>query len=139
MAGRQQAIGSCDGCKRDFHYYLIHNGFNDSYYAYCDRCGRTSILDVYAPNFPKIVGKHGFGRIPPELEPHVKPCECGGHLRVEAGPRCPECGRLLSALEAASYIEKNAAGNKKGWRWQKNWSGIYCIVIEEHTVSNNFK
>jgi hypothetical protein len=27
-----------------FSYQLIHNGFSDTAFAYCDRCGRTALL-----------------------------------------------------------------------------------------------
>jgi len=40
----------------------------------------------------------------------------------------------LSAVTATSYIESNAPGTKKGWRWQRNWSGLYGIVIEGRRV-----
>jgi hypothetical protein len=45
----------------------------------------------------------------------------------------------LSAELGASYIEKNAPGTQKGWRWQRNWSGNYCMVVEDRKVENNFR
>jgi hypothetical protein len=40
---------------------------------------------------------------------------------------------------ATGYIETNAPGTKKGWRWQQNWRETYCIVIEDRVVNDNFK
>jgi len=41
-------------------------------------------------------------------------------------------------MTAVSWIEKEAQGAKKGWRWQKSWDGLYCIVIERRVTHNNF-
>ena len=27
---------------------------------------------------------------------------------------------------------------RQGWRWQRDWSDMYCIVIENNRVLNNF-
>jgi len=52
---RHKDLGTCDKCGKKFEYYLIHNGFNESAYAYCDKCGRTAILDYYSKLVPKGV------------------------------------------------------------------------------------
>lgn len=41
---RTDGNGTCEECGRDFPYYLVHNGFNDSAYAYCEDCGQTALL-----------------------------------------------------------------------------------------------
>jgi hypothetical protein len=28
-------------------------------------------------------------------------------------------------------MEKQAVGAPKGWRWQGNWNGVYCLAIED--------
>jgi hypothetical protein len=38
--------------------------------------------------------------------------------------------------KATTYIERNAPGTAKGWRWQKSWSGVYSIVINENIVED---
>jgi hypothetical protein len=73
------------------------------------------------------------------MEPYVQPCECGGSFSRGSAPRRPHCAKPLSAELAMSYIETNAPGTKKGWRWQGNWSGVYCIVIEGKRIDNNFR
>ena len=42
-------------------------------------------------------------------------------------------------LKATEWIEANAPGTKKGWRWQKNWTGLYCILVEERVTQDNWK
>jgi hypothetical protein len=42
----------------------------------------------------------------------------------------------LSAVEATDYIEKNARGTAKGWRWDQSWTGVYSIVINEKRVED---
>jgi hypothetical protein len=139
MTEREQQVGVCDQCSRTFHYYLINNGFNDSWYAYCDRCGTTAILSLHSPKVSKFwSGKTVQGRIPLEIEPYLRPCSCGGHFLVTGSPRCLRCTLALLAAEAASWIETQAPGAKKGWRWQKSWDGLYCMVIERRIVHDNF-
>jgi hypothetical protein len=58
---------------------------------------------------------------------------------VQERARCPHCWQTLSAQAAADYIEMNAPGTKKGWQWQRNWCGTYCIVIENRVVNDNFR
>lgn len=137
--GREQLQGVCDRCDRSFHYYLIHSGFNDSYYAYCNLCGKTAILDLYSPRLsnPRLQ-RVPLGRIPAELDGRLGPCACGGRFVMNAGPRCPHCRQLLSAMKASPFIEVQAEGTKKGWRWQGTWEGIYWIVVENRSVRNNF-
>jgi predicted amidophosphoribosyltransferase len=139
MAEREQKLGICDQCSKDFRYYLVHNGFNESWYVYCDLCGKTAILNLYSPKISELWSTRPIqGRIPHEIESHLLPCSCGGRFLAAATPRCPHCIQPLSPVTAASWIEKEAPGAKKGWRWQKNWDGLYCIVIERCSVRDNF-
>ena len=139
MTLRQKDLGTCDKCGKQFEYYLIHNGFNESAYAYCDKCGCTAILDYYSKSVPKGV-EVGYGQaIEPVLEPFLRTCDCGGHFKIGAAPRCPHCGNELSATEAKGYLESAAPGTKKGWRWQETWTGLYCIVINDKLVRDNWK
>src|ERR1041384_1349194 len=110
-------VGTCEHCRRAFSYRLIHNGFNDSAFAYCDRCGCLAILSHWS-KWPKAIIP-GIGGIKPEIEMYLAPCSCGGRFRADAAPRCPHCHQILSAEEAATYIEANAPGTAKGWKWQR--------------------
>jgi hypothetical protein len=133
---RDQSAGVCDICRGGFGYYLIHNGFNDSNYAYCDGCGCTALLSGYSSKIPSGASRLlvGYERINPVIEAFLRPCECGGHFTSTAGPRCPRCSIELSAESATDFIERNAPGTAGGWRWQRNWSGLYAIVIDERFV-----
>jgi len=43
-------VGACESCGHQFRYDLIHNGFNDSAYGYCDLCGCTLLLSGWSKN-----------------------------------------------------------------------------------------
>jgi hypothetical protein len=125
-------VGDCEHCKRKFRYRLIHNGFNESAYAYCDICGMTALLDRW--RVPTGVEVAMDGPIPRGIEPRLAACSCGGAFRASASPRCPYCRQPLSASQASEYLERQASGDKKGWRWQRTWTGLYCIIIENRVV-----
>lgn len=77
-----------------------------------------------------------FGTVRAEIEPYIAPCACGGRFRTDAVPRCPHCHQQLSATEAATYIEGNASGTARGWRWKRDWQGLYAIIIEGREVED---
>lgn len=137
-------LGACEACQCTFPYRLIHNGFNDSSYSYCDVCGTTAILNCYDARFldPPMVA---FGRIGKDAEPLLRPCTCGGRFTSDAVPRCPICNTPISATAASSWIEANAAGTAEGWQWQLTWDGLYCIIIagrvdyDPFVTPNSFK
>ena len=139
---REQLEGICEHCGKVFTYYLVHCGFSDSSYAYCDTCGSTALLSLWSPTYPVSVGTlpkgDPFQEISAEWEQYLRPCGCGGRFKKGATPRCPNCNRQLSPELAANYIEKNATGAKKGWQWQRSWSALYCIVIANKLVEDNF-
>jgi len=129
-------IGICEACRREFHYRLIHNGFNDSAYIYCDQCGRCALFDggkrSSAP-FSPYLHSHIAD---PSLEALLKRCPCGGRLAVAAVPRCPHCRAEIDAVFATGYLERNAPGTKKGWRWQRSWRGLYSVIIEGQVLND---
>jgi len=129
--------GTCEHCGDTFPYSLIHNGFNDSSYAYCDSCGLTALLDGW--KIPEGVSIKLHTVIQAKDEVLLLPCECGGKFQSGASPRCPHCQKPLSAELAESWIEENAPGTAKGWRWQCSWTGLYCILIDKKIVKDNWK
>lgn len=135
---REREIGICEHCGKEFGYYLIHNGFNDSAYAYCDSCSYSVLLDYFSPTAQRI-HLQPYERISEDVERFLRPCVCGGSFRASATPRCPHCRGLISPILATTYIERNAAGTAGGWRWQRNWDDDYSIVIENLYVSNWWK
>ena len=126
-------IGKCEHCDRTFVYELIYNGFNDTAYVYCDSCGCVAFISAWS-KLPAGVPIRFHERIGEEIEPFLQPCDCGGHFRASAGPRCPHCTTQLSPEIATGYLEANAPGAAMGWQWQGSWSGLYCIIIEGHSV-----
>ena len=138
MKEREKSTGTCEHCRGTFGYYLIHNGFNESTYAYCAACGMTAILDTnYRDRAMEGLPMHRA--ITAGGERFLTACSCGGTFEVGASPRCPRCRGFLSATVAAGYIEANAPGARSGWRWQKDWQGLYCIVVENRCMMNPWK
>ena len=131
-------VGQCEHCRSKFEYWLGHNGFNDSAYAYCDSCGRIAYLSGWFDKIPPQAGFREHGPIPTTCEVWLEPCECGGTFRANATPRCPTCKEELSAEAARVWIEANAPGTKVGWRWQNSWQGMYSIEIEGRSVNDNW-
>jgi hypothetical protein len=133
----ESKLGICEHCGESFHYEIVHNGFNLSSYAYCDTCGRTALLTQADGRMP--VGSC-CRMISCDVEPRLRRCECGGHFRANASPRCPHCRKPLSPTYAARYIESNAEGTVKScWPWVKTWQGLYCMIVEGDRVSDSFK
>ena len=135
---RTNDIGICEHCQSQFQYFLVHNGFNDSAYAYCDKCGKQCLLSGWHREIPKNAHLEVHKCIKPEIEPLLQPCSCGGSFKFGASPRCPTCHAELSAVKASIYFEKNAPGTIKGWRWQKNWTDCYSVIIEGQVVNDNW-
>jgi hypothetical protein len=131
--------GSCSNCHQAFDYTLVGCGFGDCVYAYCDTCGRTAILSLWDKRMPRLEDCPVQQEMCSAMEPYVQACVCGGHFRRGSSPRCRHCNVPLSADAAAVYIEANAPGTKKGWRWQRSWSGVYCIVVDNRVVHDNFE
>ena len=130
-------IGVCDACGHTFAYELIHNGFNDSAYAYCDECGMTALIDDFGGRTPE--GMPPYRAITALGEASLAPCPCGGSFRADAAPRCPGCRAVLSPEAAAVWIEASAPGTARGWRWQRDWRGLYAIIVEGRVVSNPWR
>lgn len=94
---------------------------------------------MWDKRMPKLPNCPGHQEMCATMEPYLKPCDCGGRFKRGSLPRCPHCKTALSAELATGFIEQNAPGTKKGWRWQRNWSDIYCIVIENNSIHDNFR
>jgi len=129
-------IGTCEHCGGSFPYELLHNGFNDSAYAYCSSCGMTTVLDAW--KVPDGIRIQFHTVIKSEDEKLLLPCECGGTFKSGASPRCPRCHQELSPELAKKWLEANAPGTTKGWRWQCSWTGLYAVVIGKQIVKDNW-
>ena len=130
----------CASIATRFAYYLVHCDFGDCSYAYCASCGMTAILSMWSKEWPKPPAScPAQQEIGAEREKYLQPCQPVGRFRKGAFPRGPKCGSAFSPQLAASYIERNAPGTKKGWHWQGNWNETYCMVIESRVVNDNFR
>ena len=128
----------CEHCSSPFDYDLLHNGFNESAYAYCDHCGCTAIISAWSKR-PRLAPVVFHKAIEDNVEPYLTNCHCGGHFRASGSPRCPTCKLALSAQLATSYIEASAPGAAKGWKWQQDWTGLYAIVINGYIVRDPWR
>ncbi len=137
-------VGICDKCKTSFNYYLIHNGFNETSYSYCDHCGKTCLLDEYSEEIPRkcqwfFETDKRYEKISDKLEGYLKKCSCGGSFKRNASPRCPHCRQELDPVEVNKFIYNDVRPEYKGkFLWQNNWNGIYAIVIENNKIDNNW-
>jgi hypothetical protein len=129
----------CDTCGHGFSFSLIHNGFNDSSYAYCDRCGMTALLDGWSQHIPDGVGTLPPERIPARVEPYLAPCTCGGRFTAKASPRCAHCATELSADSMTHDIESQSTGTQKGWRWQRSWASLYAIIVDGRVMRDPWR
>lgn len=126
--------GDCEHCRRVYRYSLLDASFSDCSYAYCDTCGRLAIVNYsssYMTSIPPISTPHQV--IDAAWEAYLRPCSCGGRFRSDAAPRCIICQAQLSAEHAAAHIERNFIAGGRSWSWQRNWTGSYCIDIEDPT------
>lgn len=126
--------GSCEHCNATFPYALIHNGFNDSVYAYCACCGLVAFISAWDNKIPLAANFKAHKVITEEMKLLIKPCSCGGSFSNKASPRCPSCKEVLDPYKATKWIEKDAPGTAKGWRWQGNWFGLYAIIIDNKSA-----
>jgi hypothetical protein len=132
--------GDCEHCARSYHYALLSAVFGDFSYAYCDSCGALATIgfnNSMMLTMPKTEATHQA--IIAEWEPFLRACICGGAFRRGAAPRCLYCNEPLSADYAASHIEKNTVGAPRGWHWQRNWTGTYCLAMEDSKSPGNLR
>ena len=140
MSITSRKVGNCEHCQAEFRYELWHSGFGDLSYAYCGDCGMLATLSVWDPRWSKLPPSNSAHKeIESALDPYLLPCLCGGRFHNGAGPRCPHCRTLLSPVHASEFIERDAPGTAKGWRWQRSWSALYCIAIEDPSNPPNLK
>jgi putative hemolysin len=140
---RQQYPGQCDSCGVAFDWYPIHNGFDNSFYAYCSGCGTTAILDFYGTPLTQhpAVAKLPTGEIPQEIEYLLQSCSCGSRFQAGAKPRCPRCAHELLPRAGANGGSSSVAPQRRNAGWPLTWNPaqIYCIFINDKVVNNPFR
>jgi hypothetical protein len=119
--GRTDGHEVCKSCDATLGYCLIHNGSNESAFAYCDRCGITALFDGWSKAIPVGADLKVHGPIGADVEAYVSPCNCGGRFTGVAFPRCtrchvprmPTCGPLHSSVTFRAQ-RKGGAGRERG-------------------------
>jgi hypothetical protein len=119
--------GACAHSGAVFRFELVHSGLNGSAFAYCGDCGCTALLDGRKPGSP--VALHG--PITGDAEALLAACACGGGFAGNHAPRCPHCRGTLDAKSATGYIEAAIQPVAAGWKWQGDWHGLYCMIVEK--------
>lgn len=86
---------TCPECNQILRYQLVHTGFNNTGYAYCDRDGALLVWEIFDPQYTAVAGdKHPWTLNHLEevrVESAFHPCPCGGHFGMRNPPRCPHC------------------------------------------------
>lgn len=139
---RHKYPGQCDNCGHRFEWYPIHNGFNNSFYAYCSSCGTTAILDFWGTPLTHhpAVAKLVAGEIPNEIEGLLQHCACGSHFRAGSKPRCPHCAHELLPRVGPSDADSLPLQRKMaGWPLSWTPAQVYCVVINDKVVWNPFQ
>jgi hypothetical protein len=132
--------GDCEHCHRTFRYTLWDALFGEYSYAYCDACGMLATIydsNERAAALPPVEAK--YREIDAAWEPFLAPCDCGGHFKKGAAPRCVHCNEALSAEYAAVHIAKNVKGTAKNWVWQGNWHDRLCMAIADPKDVGNLR
>jgi hypothetical protein len=124
--------GDCEHCSQTYRYMLLHAGFGEFSYAYCECCGILAAFSYTNKDLQKLPPLSSKNEeIDADWEPFLRSCSCGGRFHKGASPRCIHCNSELSAEYAAGHIERNSVGAARGWHWQRNWSSLYCMVLED--------
>jgi hypothetical protein len=121
----KDAIGTCETCRQTFSYRLIHNGFNDSAFAYCDRCGYTPVLSGYYQGIPGTAKLALHEPVNAEAECLLTPCSCGGSFRATAISRKSDERSNVQCGTASKGTTYRAASNSCLTAWRR--SGISAI------------
>jgi uncharacterized protein with PIN domain len=82
---------------------IIHSGFNDSGFLYCDRSGDLLTWGIYDKRYRELVGDVAPWDLNEEekkvIESALIQCPCGGTFKFAALPRCPNCNSVLPMLQ----------------------------------------
>ena len=140
----KKEIGYCNKCGFKFSYELIHNGFNETAYAYCDSCGKTLFLEEHYKQIPQTCLlffkiKDRYEKINRDIEQFLEKCECGGKFARSTKPRCPHCKEVLSTKNATEFIFKNSKPGSINSGWRISWNSLYAIIINNKKVYNKWK
>jgi hypothetical protein len=133
---------SCASCAKTFSVALLHNGFNNSEFLYCDTCHRVAILNFYSRRSNLLLQLADMSggvlwswrnsiEANRDIEMRLSPCQCGGHFSFQAAPHCPICRAALNLQDVLRQLNVRQG-------WNNGWRGIYCLVVEGGIVEDPF-
>ena len=131
---------TCSACGQDFKVRVVHSGFSNDEFLYCDRSHHVAVLEIYSRTSSlllRLADECGRGlwdwresaEYRARIEGALRSCPCGGRFTFSAGPRCPRCRVPLALDEVRAQVE--LFGNA-GWR------GAYYLILDDGSVEEPF-
>jgi len=81
---------------------IIHSGFDDSGFLYCDKSGDLLTWSSFDPRYVQLVGQIHPWALSKEqksiVESSLIRCDCGGTFAFAATPRCPVCNHTIPEI-----------------------------------------
>ena len=81
---------------------IIHAGFSDCGFLYCDKSGDLVTWSSYDKTYQSLVpNKHPWDLNAKEkaiIESNLVACPCGGKFPFAAKPRCPRCNHEIPSI-----------------------------------------
>ena len=139
--------GDCEHCLRTFRYTLLHAGFGDFSYAYCDCCGMLATFnysDSILVNLPPPYRTAPGNRLPTGSRFSI-PAHAADIFAQELRRVACSATRALSAEHAAAHIERNSVGAAAdgtgketgptciAWRWKTQKIPETCVRSPIHS------
>lgn len=118
----------CPSCKQRIlldHPDVVHAGFDDSGFLYCDKNGDLITWSTFDDTYQKLIGQihpwllsNDQKRI---VEISLKECDCGGKFIYSAPPRCPNCNYPIPNIVKDNLhwvrLKKHIDGTKRNiWK-----------------------
>jgi hypothetical protein len=81
---------------------IIHSGFNDSGFLYCDKTGDLLTWSSFDKKYIELIGQTQPWQLSTKqkaiIESSLKACDCGGRFLFSATPRCPNCNSPIPGI-----------------------------------------
>lgn len=131
-------IGSCENCNQRFSYALIHNGFNDSAYAYCDTCGcvASSLLGREPPTASRFAST---ARLPRTSSGTLIDVAAGVSFELKHRRDARIADTHSRLMSPPDILRRMRQGPRKDGAGNVNWQGLYCIIVEGRSIKAPWK
>ena len=81
---------------------IIHSGFNENGFMYCDSCPNLLTWSIFDFNYEQLINNKVPWLLNDDekniIERSVIKCECGGNFKFSAQPRCPNCNNEIPEI-----------------------------------------